>query len=115
MFTLKESDKVNDLLQLKGSLVVALGHLINACESRNLDLVITNILEDLGTTSIHSDKRAVDFRTRDWTDADKAAVMCYLKTTCGHLGAYSASDLKQRILIYHDVGLGDHGHLQVSR
>jgi len=93
------------------------GFYLMFCESRGLPCQVTNISHKFlqSQSETHPDGRAFDGSIKGWTDRDIQECIDYMEQNAGHLGAFSASDLKQRVVIFHDVGLGEHLHFQTKR
>lgn len=117
-FTLKRGHvSAAELQNMDPKLMIVLGHFLAFCDSNSLPCKITNITNKFkqSKTSTHIDGRAVDISVRGWTDTDIYNARHYMESIAGHYGAISASDYKKRVFVYHDVGLGEHIHLQVFR
>jgi len=118
-FTIKESGDalITDLQRVNPKLLVVLGHFLQWCEDAEKRCHITNILstfpESISTS--HKEGRAVDISVSSWNALDLQLCKEDMKKAVGHLGAYSSSDLKQRVFVLHDAGRGKHIHLQVHR
>ena len=110
---------LEDLMLLNPKVLIVLGHFLTYAETNNLPRVITSIKSDRGhvvsTSTTHEEGRAIDMSSAGWSKEDIDGLIAYLDWEVGHLGAISASDLKQRVVIHHDSGSGPHFHLQVSR
>ena len=106
-----------DFKDVNPSLIIVLGWFFSFCEKNGLDCVITSIKEhvDGRVTATHEDGRALDASVQGFSDGDIIQCIEFMNKNVGHFGAYSKSDNKQRVIIYHDVGLGRHFHLQVKR
>ena len=86
---------------------------------RGLDYVVTatvtTIEEDkkLGRkSSSHSDKRAYDARSRNWSFRDKVEYKEWITSKYGAYGALSHSG-RVRLVVHHDSGHGEHFHIQL--
>jgi hypothetical protein len=62
----------------------------------------------------HQEGRAVDIRTRDWTEAFRNGFMKEFTKRYGAIGAFS-KNLQRNFLVYHDAGNGAHIHAQIDR
>lgn len=86
---------------------------------RGLDYVITDTIssqeEDRRLkrrSTSHSQKRAADLRSRDWSYQDKQQFKEYLEGKYGAYGALSHAG-KIRLVVLHDSGHGEHFHIQL--
>lgn len=120
-FTYFIKDGANpDYQTMHPQIFVVLGHLFMWCQSNDLTCTLTSTNETVGfnrKSRSHKEGRAVDVRTWNFTEKQLDQLTAYLEETCGHLGAYSASDMKQRLVVRHGTeagGRGDHLHLQVK-
>lgn len=109
--------KAEDIMLVKPAMLVVLGYFTSYAEQNKLPVVITNVVLSFPTSrsTTHPDGRAIDISARHWTPEHKQGVIKYMEDKVGYLGAYSFSDGKQRVIIYHDGGLGAHFHLQIHR
>lgn len=76
---------------------------------------VTTTAEDkiLGRVSkSHSDKRAYDARSKNWSLRDKIEYKEYITSKYGIHGALSHSG-KVRLVVHHDSGHGEHFHVQL--
>ena len=87
--------------------------------NRGIDFVLTETVtteaqdRKLGRVSkSHSEKRAADVRSRDWSKKDREDFQYYLTSKYGINGALSHSG-KIRLVIFHDSGHGQHFHVQL--
>lgn len=117
-FTLKKgSVNSSELQNMNPKLMLVLGHFLTFCELHGLPCQITNITNKFkqSKTSTHVDGRAIDISVRGWAEMDIVNARQYMESVAGHYGAISARDYKKRVFVYHNVGLGDHIHLQVYK
>lgn len=117
--SLKGDCDMVDLLFLKPSLWIVIGHFMSYAEALDLPLEVTSLNSDRkGTVSVsrtHEEGRAIDFSSVGWTDEEIQGAIVYVQSKAMHLGAYSYSDGLQRAIIHHNYkGQGNHFHLQVS-
>ena len=112
----KKPNYFEEFQEVQGSLLVVLGYVLMFCEESKLPCLITNIHENfsVSTSKTHPQGRAFDLSIRDWAIDDIQNCMSYVELFSNDLGAISYSDLKQRVVVHHDVGLGDHLHFQVK-
>lgn len=119
VFTFKEDEGclVTELQKVSPLLIIVLGHFLTFAQKNNLPVVITNV----GTTfhvsqsKTHIEGRAFDASVNGWNKLKISELIAYMEKSVGHLGAQSVSDGKQRVVVYHDAGLGYHLHFQVYR
>ena len=97
---------------MTGFTFIVLGHVLTYCQYYSLPCVLTNVLADEGRTKVHSSGRGFDLRIHDWPEKYIRRLQKVIVSKAGHLGAYSDSDLKQRVVVRHDIGKGDHLHFQ---
>lgn len=117
-FTLKRGHvTAAELQNMDPKLLIVLGHFVAFCEKHSLPCKLTNITHKFkqSKSSTHVDGRAVDVSVRGWTDTDIFNARKHMESIAGHYGAISARDYKKRVFVYHNVGLGDHIHLQVMK
>lgn len=98
-------------------LIIVLGYFFSFCEGHNVPCKITNIKNKfkVSKSSTHPDGRAFDASVRGWTPEKIQKCVKWMDKEVGYLGALSASDMKARVVVYHDAGLGSHFHFQVTR
>jgi len=115
--TLKENVLVTDLQMIRPDLFIVLGYVSWWCFNNNLPCRVTSVIDDVPqrVTKTHSQGRAIDVSTRGFGPKNISDLISFLEEKVGHFGAYSKSDGKQRVAIYHDVGMGPHIHIQVKR
>ena len=89
------------------------------CASRNLDFVLTETVttkehdRKLGRVSnSHNEKRAVDVRTRDWSEQFTRTFVADFNKKYNHLGAKSKSDGQRRFIV--DKSKTDKPHLHIQ-
>jgi|GEM_PF-3311588 len=72
--------------------------------------------EALGRVSqSHEDGRAFDMRTRDWTPEQRHKFMAFFTAKYSDKAAISKASGKPTLIVYHDVGHGEHFHIQFDR
>lgn len=115
-FTTKPEVDMEDFKQMKPLLIVVFGYFLQFCAENKINPNLTHILGDLHVSKsrTHSEGRAFDVSTRGWTAKQIDDCIVYMNDKVGHLGAYSASDGKQRVIVRHDAGMGDHFHCQIK-
>jgi len=118
-FSLKRSAhcKLGDIQSMNPKLMYVFAHLLIFCDGNKVPCVITNITGKFkqSTSSTHPTGRAFDMSLRGWPNAKIDECKEYMEAVAGHYGAISARTYKKRLVVHHDVGLGDHFHFQVFR
>lgn len=114
---LKENVLVTDLQMIRPDLFIVLGYVSWWCFNNNLPCRVTSLIDDVPqrVTATHAEGRAADVSTRGFGPKDITNLISFLEEKVGDMGAFSKSDGKQRIAVYHDAGLGFHIHIQVKR
>ena len=114
---IKCPNEFKEFKEVDGLLIVVLGWVLNFCQMREVRCIVTNIHQKFpeSVSMTHPDGRAFDLSIHEWSEEEIDECMFYVNENAGDLGAYSASDSKQRVVIRHDLGLGDHLHFQVRR
>lgn len=97
----------------------------------NRPVCVTNVLEDAGVTSTHSEGRAMDLRTmgHGWFDPadifpahsmipyltiEQATAWCDKLNATWSTGVHFVTGKEMPCAVLHDVGLGHHLHIQVA-
>lgn len=101
-------------------LLIVLAQIFLFADNRGLDVTITSIKSGRNhvriTSQTHADLRAVDMRSKNWSQEDKKALVTHLNKTVGHYGAIGLHTGKRRVIIYEkNAKRGEHFHVQVSR
>jgi hypothetical protein len=116
---IKEDIILEDIQMLSPNLLVLFATVLNFAASRNLPVVVTSLVNDrdgvVSQSSTHSGGRALDLSTRGWRTKDIEDIVKILELKHEDIAAISASTLKPRPAVYHDVGHGAHLHIQVRR
>ena len=108
---------ITELQQIRPDMLLVLAHFSFFCWKNNLPCVVTSVFEEVfgRTSDTHKEGRAVDVSVKGFGPQDIRNCIDYLNKNVGHLGAYSSSDNQQMVAVYHNVGFGNHIHLQVAR
>lgn len=116
-FNIKSGNEASDMMFLAPKMFIVWGYFLMFANNRDLPVNITNIIHKfkVSTSDTHPDGRAIDASTSGWTANDINDCLEFVHEKAGHLGAISALTFKPRVIYYHNAGLGDHFHLQVSR
>lgn len=78
-------------------------------------MTTTEIDKALGRVSdSHSQGRAIDFRTWNLTPSQLKSLNGLLTAKYGSIGAITKLGTRQ-LVVYHDIGLGPHFHIQLDR
>lgn len=116
----REDVVVTDLLLIKPTLYIVIGHFLSFAEGRGLPAEPTSIISDRenvqAVSTTHEDGRAIDFSATGWDKKDIEDCISHMNNIAGHYGAISYSDNERRVIVYHNYkNQGDHFHLQVAR
>lgn len=114
---IKEDNKAEDILKMTSFSIIVLGHLKYFCEQHDLPLKITNILKKFpeSISNTHPEGRAFDISLKGWSELNIIDCKVYLEEKCLHLAPISLRTGKHRLVLRHNIGLGDHLHIQVKR
>jgi len=90
---------------------------LSFAEMHNLPVLVTNISHKFpqSKSNTHPEGRAKDVRTISWPRPMIKKCVDYMTKKVGHMGAVSIKTKKPRVIYWHDAGLGEHFHIQVSR
>lgn len=116
-YTFKKPDAdPAELYHMTPKMLLVFSLFVNYCKQKNLPVLVTNIKHKFpqSKSRTHPEGRAADFSVRGWTKSDIKLAIEYMNKVAYKYGAISASTGKPRPIVYHDVGLGAHFHLQVS-
>lgn len=117
LFETKEDINLEDLKEMDPALLILLTRTFLFCSEFNLPCRITSIKSDRknikSSSKTHEQGRAIDISTKGWTEHLIHSFLYRMNRDYAEIAAISASDLKPRAAIYHDVGYGSHIHLQV--
>lgn len=117
-FIKKPDVEWEDMSYMSAKLLIAFGWLNLFAEQRGLGPVkITNIIRKFpqSVSDTHPEGRALDFSIRGWTQEDIETIELQMRLQCEELAAISKQTGEPRLILFHNVGLGPHGHLQVSK
>ena len=116
-FELKSDCEIKDMMFLQPALYVLLTRTFIFCSENNLPCKITSIISDrddvVAQSKTHEQGRAVDISIRDWPENLINKYIYMMNIDYSDIAAISSSDNKPRAVIRHNVGSGDHLHLQV--
>jgi hypothetical protein len=115
-FEIKEPDvKLEDMYLMKPSLIIVWGFLSKFCHVKNLECKITNIKTKFpqSVSNTHPEGRALDISLHSWSILQVRESIEYLERHAGHLGAIVGRG-QRRLVVHHDIGLGDHLHIQTA-
>lgn len=112
----KEVD-ANDWDNVSQSLRIIMYEFVNYAEVHNKPVLVTRIIAPeipgISKSKTHSEKRAVDISSKDWTIEEGHNCERFLNDLLAEkLGAISFSDGLPRVCVYHNAGLKLHFHLQ---
>jgi len=113
----KEGIDKEDLAMLTPKMLIVLGYASLFAEKNGLPFTVTNIKHKFeeSISNTHPEGRAVDISVEGWTHEDSDKLVLFLEQNCEELGAVGGMSGIRRIVVRHDVGYGDHIHLQVER
>jgi len=116
-FRFKEEDEILQLAIIHPILLFIFSDFNFYCYERNLPVVITRAvehnIEGVSVSDTHPQGRAIDLSVKGWSYDDIQTAIKYFNEKFEQYAAISARDGKPRLMIYHDVGLGTHIHLQI--
>lgn len=116
-FVLKSDCSMEDFKMLSPKLLVMFATVLEFADQRKLPVKITSIITDRvnvqAKSKTHETGRALDISIDGWRDDDIMDLGVLLVNKHKDIAAISSKDLKPRPLVWHDVGHGDHMHLQV--
>lgn len=116
-FEIKSDVVLEDIMFLHPALLIMLSHALMFCSQYDIKCKVTSIIADRDdvrpSSKTHSDGRAVDISVKGWSKFHIKEFINYMEENFSDIAAISASDKKPRPAVYHNVGWGDHIHLQV--
>lgn len=115
---IKQDDNKNeDILELTGYSLIVLGYLKYFCEQTGLPLILTNVLNKYpeSISETHPDGRAFDVSLKGWPEDLIKKCIIFLEDKCMHFAPISLRTGKPRLILRHDIGLGDHLHIQTKK
>ena len=114
MFFIKDGVVINDFKKLKPNLMYIFSMVLKYCDERKMQVTITSIFSDRENvnrvSSTHETFRAIDLRTRDWTEDQIMELERYLNSAFLSFGAITKSG-NRRVALYHNR----HLHIQVEK
>lgn len=117
LFDKKAEVDLNDLMMVHPSLMKLIMAFLLYCDEHNQLCMMTSLKTDVvkkRKSTTHRDGRAVDFSSRGWNTLHRKRVLHLINDKYKDIAAISISDKKPRAIIFHDIGLGEHFHLQVK-
>lgn len=115
LMTLKSEVNLDDLRYAHPRLLIILGYFGLFAKNSQLPYCITSLFTDKvegRKSQTHAQGRAGDASVQGWTYVQIQRCIDFMNEHCGHLGAYSARDGIQRVIVYHNAGSGNHFHMQ---
>ena len=113
-----------DIGDMQPALYILLGAYLNFCTINKVPCLITSLKHDsvVGRKSLtHSTGRAFDISIRGWPTEKVKEFEIMMNRDYAHIAAISASDLKPRAVVVHEVinpetgkSQGLHAHVQVK-
>jgi hypothetical protein len=117
-FECKHGVCLDDIQMIHPNLFIMLSTVLSYSAKHDLPVVITSLINDrdgvVSKSSTHSTGRAVDLSIRGWNDHHLNDLELLINTKHSDIGAISASTLKPRPILIHNVSYGAHMHLQVK-
>ena len=118
LFELASDVLFSDLQKISPALLIIFTRVVLYCVEHNLPLKITSIISDRAhitkQTQVHPSGRGMDISVAGWSSLHKNRLPYLLNNWYGDLAAISASDKIPRAALLHDVGRGEHLHIQVK-
>ena len=117
-FSFKEEEKMLELAIIHPILLFVFSDFNFYCYERNLPVVVTSAvrhnIDGVSVSNTHLEGRALDISVKGWSHGDINEAKDHFNEKYKQFAAISASDYKPRLLVYHDVGLGEHLHMQIK-
>ena len=112
----KEFPKTKSILRL---IVLEISQLVT---SKGYDFVISDVLSEVSedrilkrVSSSHREGRAVDVRTQGWPPELLEEIEKVFEPKYREVAALSKVTGKPNLILYHNVGFGNHIHIQVKK
>ena len=109
---------LSDLQKISPALLIIFTRVVLYCSEHNLPLKITSIISDRehikNQTAVHKTGRGLDISLKGFGDLHKVRLPYLLNKWYSDIAAISKSDGVKRAAIVHDVGYGEHLHIQVK-
>jgi hypothetical protein len=114
---IKGPNKAEDFQMLTGKLMTVFGFFLMFAENRDLPVKVTNTLTKFpeSKSNTHPEGRALDISVMGWSVQDIEDCIKHMNLVAKDYGAISSATHEPNVIVYHDVGLGAHFHLQVRR
>lgn len=109
-------DEIKELMLVDPDLLIVLANMVKWANDRGVRLCVTSILRDydkFSKSDTHQTGRAFDLSVKGWSNDDIEEFTLYFTQNFGKLGAIV--DGSPRLIVHHNIGLGDHLHIQVRR
>ena len=118
-FRFKQENEMLELALIHPILLFVFSDFNFYCYERNLPVVVTRAvdhnIDGISVSNTHPEGRALDISVKGWLYSDILDAVKYFNRKYETFAAISASDGKSRLLVYHDVGLGAHLHMQIRK
>lgn len=115
-FLFKDDNDMVDLMSICPVLLIIFADFSYWCYQRGLPVVITRVVDEqiagVSVSHTHEEGRAIDISVRGWGKKDIDEAVRYFNYKYYDQGAISYSDHRSRTIVYHDVSLGFHFHVQ---
>jgi hypothetical protein len=117
-----EKKLVAEYQQLKPQSQLIAEDMSDFCERNGEEFVMTDIMSDATEDKLlnrvsdsHSEGRAFDFRTHNWSKEFLDKFEKYFETKYARFAALSKKSGERNLIVYHDNGHGMHGHCQIRK
>lgn len=110
-------DDINELKQVSPYLLIVIGWVVFYCAKHNLRCCITSIIrciDSFSKSDTHQTGRAIDLSVKGWSNQDIEDFTLFMTQKCDEYAAVNGKGEK-RLIVHHDIGKGDHLHIQVKR
>jgi len=117
-FNTRKANQMEELMQVDSRLLVIWSYIVNWSIERKIVAEITSIYrkypDGISTTLTHSQYRAIDFSTKNWTKKQMQEIFKDVTIVFRRWGAISSTTGMSTPIIFHRIkGGGYHGHIQV--
>ena len=110
-------DDINELKQVQPELLIVIAWAIKYCLKMKLRCCVTSLIRCQDTFSksdTHQTGRAFDLSVKGWSNSDIEDFTLFMTQKCNDFAAVNDKGEK-RLIVHHDIGLGDHLHIQIKR
>lgn len=110
-------DEIKELMLCRPELVVIVSDMSLWAKNNGLRFCITSIIrckDKFSESDTHQTGRAIDLSIKGWSNIDIEDFILYFSQKYEKWAAIT-KDGEVRLIKHHDIGLGDHLHIQVRR